>query len=124
MWKSLKLDSTTGEWNELGAESSLAACKANFSGQPSDNVFHFWDGEFPSDEAASLKLFEEVKEANNGRVTMLTVGAVIQTVSKVESLTSCSGNCFCVIAHGRRRCETYYCSPSGFCWWVDCGMGC
>jgi len=124
MWQLAKLES--GEWKELGKHENLEQAKSSqkTSSEDQKDVFYFWAGEFPSDEDESIKLFDQINEANDGRINRITIGLKLDSVSKDGSLSMCPGSCFCVVAHGKRRCETYFCSVSGVCSWIDCGMGC
>ena len=124
MWQVVKLES--GEWQELGKYETLEESKSvqKTSSEDQNSVFYFWAGEVPNDKDESIKLFNQVSEANDGRINRVTIGLSLGSVSKDSSLSMCPGRCFCVIAGGSRRCETYWCSVSGWCWWVSCGMGC
>lgn len=122
MWCTVQLKSDYSGWEELGTGATLPQSKAAAGNVEGDNVYHFWDGEIAHDEAGSLAILDEVNRANGGRVSMMTIGADISTARATPK--SCPGRCFCVIAHGTRRCETQYCNDRGICWWVPCGVKC
>ncbi len=125
MWQIVERESS-GQWNELGSYDSLRDCKSNAASfaKHEDDIFYFWKGAFPKDEKESIGLFQEVAEANKGRVSRLTIGLDLSTSKKVDALTGCSGQCFCVIANGSRVCEAHYCNTNGYCWCVLCNSGC
>lgn len=122
MWKIMDLDD--GLWNDLGSYSSIAEAENSVSRLKSgdDNVYAFWDGPISSDLAEQEKIAIEIDSANRGRVLRTTIG--LKPGGKEVGISTCSGNCFCVIANGGRRCETYYCNSANWCWWVPCGSSC
>jgi hypothetical protein len=73
-------------------------------------------------EAEELKIILELIEKSDGEITRVTKGV---SVSKNADAVCCGpGNCFCVVANGRKQCEAQYCNPNGFCWWVKCNIPC
>jgi hypothetical protein len=123
MWESAALDLDQGTWTKRGSGKTLDDCRA-VSASSKEKLFDFWGGEVPADEAAILDLYKKVSEANDGNISRLTIGLELGDAKRAPGISSCPGRCFCVVAHGRRRCETYWCSATGLCWWVPCGMGC
>jgi hypothetical protein len=118
MWKALSIDDDH-QFMELAAGDTVDAVKSHeFTDQ---KVFYLWDGDLPSQDAELFSLIDEVSSANGGEVVRLTFGEV-QLKSEAQML--CSGNCFCVVQGGNRRCETQYCNANGYCWWVPCGTNC
>jgi hypothetical protein len=111
MWKTVKL-ADDHSWHE-----SLK----NITPADDNSTFLLWDGDLPDTEKDAVDLVDQVILANDGRVSRLVYGEMAP--SSTESL-ACSGNCFCVIAHGSRRCETQYCNAVGLCWWVSCNTSC
>lgn len=122
MWQIAKLEN--GNWEELDKFDSLEQARSVELSAKGDNIFYFWAGPFPSGESESVALFDKVNQANNGRINRITIGLNLNSATKDTSVSSCPGKCFCVVAHGARRCEVEYCRPDGVCWWVDCGVGC
>lgn len=121
MYKVMDLNLSSGQWVDRGAVATLAEGKQKLA---ASNSFVFWDGPLPASLTDQQRLFSEIFAANDGRVERVTVGLELPAAQKSNpSLSSCPGNCFCVVTSGSRRCETYYCS-GGLCWWVPCGMGC
>ena len=124
MWHAVEMIGDGEGWNLIAESDDLNAAKANLPKSIAPGkAYFFFMGEIPSDPAASQKIFDDVQAQNNGRISMLTVGARIDLAEKTAA-SYCSGNCFCVVAHGMRRCETQYCNASGYCWWVPCGSNC
>lgn len=125
MWEAVQL--VAGEWTKLATDQSLDACKGaaakSDAAKGKGEIFYFWAGGPPADEKEAHRVVDEVLAANNGRVERAMVGIKAIVKNDVGAFT-CPGNCFCVIAHGMRRCETSYCNENGYCWWVPCGMGC
>ncbi|MBA4050201.1 MAG: hypothetical protein C0508_01570 [Cyanobacteria bacterium PR.023] len=121
MWDIAKLKN--GEWEKLGNQETLDAAQKAFT--VSDDTFYFYAGELPDDKEAQNKIVDECMKANNGKISMAMIGVQI-SIKKLGDIKPmfCQGNCYCVVANGTRRCETYYCSANGFCWWVPCGMAC
>lgn len=122
MWTVFKHECATGEWSK-GQILSERVLSANANEEVADpDTFIFWDGDVPDNPEAQQQLLEQAFSANNGKLLRVVIGGTMQRVD--TALTLCSGNCFCVVAHGMRRCETYWCSASGLCWWVPCGSSC
>jgi hypothetical protein len=114
-----------GEWEELDSFPSIEEAQSRLSSlSDAGEVYCFYVGEPTGDLEKSVAIFEEVNKANGGRIARATLGLDLCSAKRDASITSCPGRCFCVIAHGMRRCETYWCSASGWCWWVPCGMNC
>ena len=126
MWKVVELDSATGTWNEHGCFATPADCKSQVASFASgaSNVYAFWDGALPTDMTEQNRLIDEIFAVNNGKIDRITIGLDVSAAQKVDALSGCPGRCFCVVAHGMRRCETYYCNANNVCAWVPCGMGC
>jgi hypothetical protein len=122
MWKVYVQDPASGAITERNSAPDVAACKA-IAAQVGQSLV-LWDGVVPSSQADQDKLFQDVFAANGDKVSQITLGLTMPEPQKNASLSSCPGRCFCVIANGQRRCETYYCFASGLCYWVSCGMGC
>lgn len=122
MWKALDLDD--GIWIELGSFPTVSDAEQNIEKlkQSDSSVFLFWDGPISSDINEQNKLSDEISKANHGRILMTTIG--LKPGEKEVGISSCSGDCFCVIANGSRNCQTRYCNSSGWCWWVSCGSSC
>lgn len=126
MWKVVELDPTAGSWKEHGRFATPDECRAQVASfsKAQDNVYAFWDGAWPADVQSQNKILDEVQQANGGRISRFTVGLDLSAIQKVAGSSSCPGRCFCVIAHGMRRCEVYYCNVNNVCAWVPCGMNC
>ena len=124
MWEAVELHSDHSEWRQLGsADSASHLRQQTFSLSSDGEVFYFWDGPFPSDPEESQRLFEEIMAANPDKEIRLTVGATIKNTTPLAGGTACSGRCFCVIAHGMRRCEVCYGNGAGsYC--LPCGSNC
>ena len=123
MWKVYVQDATTGAISEHSTGADAATCKAAAAGVAGPTLI-LWDGAVPASQLDQDKLFQEVFAANGDTVSQITLGLTMPEPQKNAALSSCPGRCFCVVAHGRRRGETYYCFASGLCYWVSCGMGC
>lgn len=124
MWQAVEHDPDAGTWTERARNQELATLRQEKSSpSAAKNIFYFWDAPIPADQAEQEQIVKKVMAANDGRILRVGIGVQVE-VTKVDGLSSCSGSCFCVIADGKRRCETQYCNSNGYCWWVDCGMGC
>lgn len=122
MWKILDL--ADGVWVDLGSFATIEDAEQNvskFKGGD-DSVYAFWDGPISSDKSEQEKKAEEVSRVNRGRILRTTIG--LKPGDKEAGISTCPGNCFCVIANGARDCETRYCNSAGWCWWVSCGSRC
>ncbi|RYZ05697.1 MAG: hypothetical protein EOO24_12190 [Comamonadaceae bacterium] len=126
MWKVFIQDPASGSITEHSARADVAGSRAAVAGLGAQaaHAVILWDGAIPAAQADQDKLLQEVFAANGDKVSRVTIGLTMAEASKDTALSSCPGRCFCVIAHGSRRCETYYCSASGLCYWIGCGMGC
>lgn len=122
MWKILSLDA--GVWVDLGSFATIDEAKQNISRLKDgvDSVYAFWDGPISSDKSEQDKKAEEVSIANRGRILRTTIG--LTPGDKDVGISTCSGDCFCVIVNNTRDCETKYCNSNGWCWWVSCGSRC
>lgn len=121
MWKAVALNFASGAWEELSSAPKLESLAI---AHESENIFRLWVGEFPKTEEAQIRLFNEVNAANDGRVVSLSLGMDFSRAEKRVDMSSCSGDCFCVIAHGKRECQAKYCNSAGWCWWVKCPGKC
>lgn len=124
MWTIFKHSCETGEWTKgksFGANDVPSLVDSKLERNESDQ-FIFWDGDLPTDAAHQQEIFEQAFAINEGKLLRVVLGGETQRVE--TALSSCSGNCFCVIARGMRRCETQYCNSNGYCWWVPCGSSC
>lgn len=124
MWEAVQLDPETENFSQICSGEDLDSCRASAGNKTAkkDKVFYFWAGEIPDDENETIKIFNQVKDANDGLISIMTIGADFTSVERTTA--SCSGRCFCVITSGSRRCETQYCNDYGYCWWVPCGQSC
>lgn len=124
MWEAVQLDTQTDSFSQICTGKTLEDCKVETGNRTAskDKVFYFWASEIPSTEQETVEIFNKVKDANDGLVSFMTIGADFSAVQNTKA--TCSGNCFCVVTSTSRRCETYYCNANGYCWWVPCGQSC
>ncbi|MEZ4916909.1 MAG: hypothetical protein R2836_07980 [Chitinophagales bacterium] len=115
MYKKGKLEN--GNWIELAELEILTELEIK-----EENTYVFYVGKLPENIEKQNELIENVLKVNKNEITRVTIGKNICN-EKEDTGISSPGKCFCVIAHGKRRCETKYCNPHT-CWFVPCGMGC
>ena len=123
MWKVVKLNMETGESEEIAAFGTSAEAEAHFSSlDDQNNVVVVYDGPVSKNRDESHGIAEEILRINKDRVSRVAIGMKLGDVKYAPSFV-CPTRCFCVIAHGRRRCEGPYETPFGTIW-VDCGVSC
>lgn len=121
MWVAVELSDNHSEWKKIASSPILAELKS--LERRGENVYFFWDGQFPSDPTEFENLHKEIANANGGADVRVFVGAVISHIEGATPSTLCSGSCFCISAHGGRRCEVCY-KGSGGSQCVPCGSAC
>lgn len=124
MYKLFKL-SEYKKWHELESYDSLKDAVLYLNRQMNDeNVFIFWHGKLPKGTTEQTDLFQKVIKENKNKVHRVTIGTKINGIEKIDSISNCPGNCYCVVDEDSRKCETYYCDSNGLCWWVSCNLKC
>ena len=120
MWILITLEN--GLWVDKKSFNTIEECESSQKSATGISYI-FYDGEFPADIQEQNLLLEKINDVNDNPISMVTVGLDLSTSKKDVHASTCSGDCYCVIANGSRRCETKYCSGS-WCWWVPCGSSC
>lgn len=120
MWDIVRLKE--GRWEKIASHDSLEAAQNAVSA--SEEIFFFYAGELPAEEAAQNAIIEKCVIANEGRVRRVMIGVQIAIKRIADRPEACQGNCYCVVENGTRDCQTYYCNANGVCVWVTCGVAC
>lgn len=119
-WIAVKLNENNERWLRLAWDLSDDGVSKQVIDEP--DCFIFPNFPPPSSKDEQDILIKQVFELNKGRVYKVIIGASL-SVERESSISSCSGECFCVITSEYRRCEAKYCSDN-WCWWVPCGSSC
>ena len=123
MWKVIRLDMKTGASEELASFGEAADAEAHFSSlDHKEGTIVVWDGTVPKSDDAMHEIADEILRINEDRVSRVMIGMHLEDVQYVPS-AMCPTRCFCVVAHGQRRCEGPYHTPIGTIW-VYCGVDC
>lgn len=125
MWTIVEHDCKGGGWKKGATYESFhpVGPALNEALKSNADTFVFWDGPVPSEPDAQNEIFQKAFELNGERLLRVILDADVKRTENT-TLASCSGDCFCVVANGKRRCEGKYCNAAGLCWWVDCGSSC
>lgn len=122
MWTLLILQD--GNWVKQQLSENLNEClegKKNLTEK--GNIYIFYTGDFPIDNKERTEILNKIIAVNENEISRVTIGLDLSSSVKDAKLSTCPGNCFCVQANGKQRCETKYCNES-VCWWVPCGYSC
>ena len=129
MFKIMQIDSHSGEFIETMTSNSLNECIENKASMNEANLKHIiiYERSDNISEDEEDEILLKISELNGENLLRITKNARI-TIEKTQSASSCCGGsttkCFCVVAHGSKRCETTWCNASGQCYTVPCSMPC